>query len=133
MSLTPNFRAAAYHINCVLNGMQHQWCDEPPPVTVDGYQRHFNELREELLPYLAAHNPPLARALTDALQAVEDGKSAAPEIVQEALERIAAQMPEIHEHRVDFATYCGILSENRAKARLGIRMRNPNIKEPTYL
>lgn len=133
MSLTPDFRAAAYHINCVLNGLLHQWCDEPPPVSVAPYRRHFTELRETLLPYLETHNPPFARALADALQAVEDGKGAAVAIVQEALTRIADNMPEIGEHRVDFSAYSAILSENKAKARLGVPLRNPNIKVPTFL
>lgn len=133
MSIIPDFRAAAYHINCVLNGLTAQWCDEPGPVTIDPYQRHLEELRTELLPYLEKNNPDFARALADALQAVADGKGAAVEIVREALNRIGENMPPIKEHRVDFSTYSAILSDNRAKAALGIRMRNPNIKEPTFL
>ncbi|MBU0800667.1 MAG: hypothetical protein KKA05_06645 [Alphaproteobacteria bacterium] len=127
MAITPDFQKAAYNINCILNGLQHQWCDgeETGPAA---YPSALATLRNDLLPYLQSVNAPLGRALGDALQAVDDGKPTATAIVQEALTRISADMPDIAAHRVDFATYSGTLSSNRGQAYVGGKMRDPNLR-----
>ena len=127
MALAPDFKLAAYHINRVLNGLSHQWCDGDEQ-DVAAFRKDLDALRGTLLPFLCAANAPLGRALADALQAVDDGKAQKNEIVSEALARIGSQLPQIAAYRVDFGDYCSALSENKGRAYVGKPPRDPNLR-----
>ena len=127
MALSPDFKQAAYHINRVLNGLSHQWCDGDVQ-DVAAFRTDLDELRGALLPFLHAAHAPLGRALGDALQAVDDGKAQKNEIVAEALTRIAGALPQIAMHRVDFGAYSSALSENKGRVYAGEKPRDPNLR-----
>jgi hypothetical protein len=128
MTMIPDFKAAAYNISCVLNGLQHQWCDGEEPDA-----RCFNSsvvaLRESaLLPYLRDVNPPLARALDHAFYAVQYGKETATELFSDALRRVVRDVPQIAAHTVDFNAYCNGLGKNKAAVYGRGVWRDPNLR-----
>jgi hypothetical protein len=127
MSIQPDFKKAAYHINRVVNGLAAQWCDEPEQDAA-AFACDLDALRAELLPWLEDAHVPMARALGDALQAVTDGKDSAPAIVSEGLSRVGREIPEIAAYRVSFGEYCHALGENRANAYVGKAWRDPNLR-----
>lgn len=127
MSIQPDFAKAAYHINCVLNGLSHQWCDESVQDILT-FERNLDALRADLLPYFEKENEPMARALRDALQAVADGKDDAIGIVSEGLHRIGQQVGEITPHIVSFQQYCDTLTYNRCRAFTDKPFRDPNLR-----
>ncbi len=128
MAITPDFKAAAYNINCVLNGTQHQWCDGQP-VDVQDFKRDIAALRDSgLVPYLQAVNAPLARTLVEALGAVERKKDNATRIFTEALTRVVSEVPDIAEHSVDFNAYCRTLSANKGRIYGGQKILDPNLR-----
>jgi hypothetical protein len=128
MAITPDFKAAAYNINCVLNGTQHQWCDGQP-VDVQDFKRDIDALRASgLVPYLNTVNAPLARALNDAFDAVDRKKDTATKIFTDALTRVVAEVPQIAEHSVDFGAYCSTLSRNKGRIYAGQKILDPNLR-----
>lgn len=128
MTITPDFKQAAYNINCVLNGLQHQWCDGEVP-DVRCFNTAVKALRDsELLPYLAVTNAPLARALDHAFYAAEYGKETATELFSDALRRVVRDVPQISAHAVDFGAYCDGMTRNKASAYNGGVWRDPNLR-----
>lgn len=128
MAITLDFKAAAYHINRVLNGLQHQWCD-------DGHSdiRDFNSsveaLRDSGLPgYVHDIDSSTGRALDYAYAALESGKPTATSLFTEALTRVVAAVPEIAEHAVDFTAYCGVLAANKGRVYSRQPLHDPNIR-----
>lgn len=128
MAIAPDFKTAAYNINCILNGLSHQWCDGEEP-DARCFRSAVNALRESaLLPYLQTAHPPLGRALDNAFYAVQHGKDTATEMFSDALRRVVRDVPEIAAHAVDFNAYCSGLSENKARAYAGQPWRDPNLR-----
>jgi len=128
MAIAPDFKAAAYNINCVLNGLSHQWCDGEEPDAAC-FRTSVEALRESaLLSYLETTNAPLARALDNAFYAVQVGKETATDMFSTALRRVVSEVPEIAAHAVDFGTYCSELSANKGRAYAGQPMRDPNLR-----
>lgn len=128
MAITPDFKAAAYNINCVLNGVQHQWCDGQP-LDVQDFKRDIAALRDSgLVQHLQSVNAPLARTLVDALDAVAHKKDTATQIFTEALTRVVREVPQIAEHSVDFGTYCRTLSANKGRIYAGQKIVDPNLR-----
>ena len=128
MAIAPDFKAAAYNINRILNGPSHQWCDGEEPDAAC-FKPSVDALRDsELLPYLQTVNAPLARALDHGFYAVQHGKESATEIFSAALRRVVNEVPEVAAHAVDFSTYCGELSANRGRFYAGVPMRDPNLR-----
>lgn len=128
MAIALDFKTAAYNINCVLNGLSHQWCDGEEP-DARCFKSSVDALRDSgLLPHLRESNMPLARALEHAFYAVEHGKDTATALFSDALRRVVKDVPGIAEHTVDFSAYCSELSANRARFYSGVPMRDPNLR-----
>lgn len=128
MNMTPDFRAAAYRINRILNGMQQEWHDEGTSPPIAAYRQHLYELGEHILPYLRDRDAGLARGLEDVLQYAADDKPSAMTLVYDTLRHICTAIPELAVYLVDFDEYCLNLHENKSRALLGLPWRDPNMR-----
>lgn len=129
MAITPDFKAAAYNINCILNGLMHEWCDGRPR-DIQDFATNINALRDFAgSDYLAARHPAQAQALREAFIAVENGGDREGEKFSAALDSVVRAVPEIAAHHVSFSAYSGIVSSNRARVLAnGGTYPDPNLR-----